>query len=119
MEPWSLFHDELAMRPEFMEISRPGTHARFSEMLEAVLSKVIKQPTKLVDPHFFHLPEHRFWHGMARVGNRAVIAFFYESTGQGLAGLMEDLSSQQVMILRMSMVELPGPAVVSTTRGRA
>ena len=119
METWSLFHDELAMRPELMHLSRPGTHATFVRMLEAALSKVIKQPTKLVEPLFFHLPEHRFWHGMARAGNRAVIAFFYESTGQGLAGLMDDLSSQQVMILRVSMVELSGPAVVQTTRGRA
>lgn len=119
MEPWSLFHDEIAMRPELMELGRPGTHAMLIEMLAAGLSKVIKQPAKISDPCFFHLPEHRFWHGIARVGNRSVIAFFYERTGQGLAGLMEDLFSQQVMLVRMSMFEVPGPAAVPMARGSA
>ncbi|MFE3546668.1 hypothetical protein ACFXK0_27205 [Nocardia sp. NPDC059177] len=104
--PWGYFHDELAMKPDFLNAGGPAE----SPLIDAAIERIADsrkwsrprgpQPT-------VHLPELQFWHGIRVFGGSTGIFFYDEHTCQGLLGVMTGPSGS-VDLFRFTTVALPG-----------
>jgi hypothetical protein len=115
-DPWDYFHDELVLDPTFMQIGRPEFSRRLEGVLSAVGSRLLGQEVRPRELMLFHLKDQSFWHGTCGLGDRVTVCFHFEDVDQGLAGLMRDLTSGEVLLARLSLVEMP-PGVTSVARG--
>lgn len=103
--PWSYFHDELAMRADFVNAGRPSA----SPLIDAAIDRVAQQrgwrPTSGVEVTI-HLADLEFWHGFRSLGDRTGIFFYDENTCQGLLGVMTDFAGP-IDLFRLTTVRLP------------
>lgn len=117
--PWDEFHDEVAEDPAFMSAGKPGRSELIEAALTASAAKLLGRRHPLEGPMFMHLAEHKFWHGMCRIGPFNVIFFYFEETDTGLAGLFRGLLSTNLELVRFSLIQVPEAAVFSRERGQA
>jgi hypothetical protein len=103
--PWAYFHDELAVRADFMTAGEAGV----SPLIDAAIERIAdsrgwsrprgQQPT-------VHIPKFEFWHGSRLLGLRTGVFFYDERTCQGLIGVMTDLAGP-LDLIRFTTVALP------------
>ncbi len=103
--PWTYFHDELAMKPDFLSAGEVGE----SPLIDAALERVAKS-RGWHRPQSAHstvrIPEFTFWHGFRVFGTRTGIFFYDEHTCRGLIGVMGDPEGQ-VDLIRFTTVAIP------------
>ncbi|WP_394825813.1 hypothetical protein [Pendulispora albinea] len=118
MVPWDYFHDELAMRADFMSVGERGE----SELIDTAIEEVLKRFGLIVRPGSsmltIHIPEYGFWHGIRHLGVKTGIFFFDDSLGQGLLGVMQDLTGGSVDLFRFTTVPLGQPGSVFPMNAR-
>jgi len=110
MVPWHQFHDEVAMPSVMTSIGTPATHPRLERCLAAIAERLFKRPGAVEDPHFFHVAEHRFWHGSCFIGGRVAIGFYFDDDEIGLVGYMQSAVSSRVELVRLRQLEVPAGA---------
>ena len=115
-DPWDYFHDELVMDPTFLHLGRPEASRRLESVLGAVGSRLLGQEVRPRDLMLFHLKDQSLWHGTCGLGDCVTVCFHFEDVDQGLAGLMRDLTGVEILLARLSLVEMP-PGVTSVARG--
>ena len=102
-----------------MSAGKPGRSELIEAALMASAAKLLGRRYPMEGPMFLHLAEHGFWHGMCRIGPFNVIFFYFEKTDTGLAGLFRGLLSENLELVRFSLVAVPEAAVFSRDRGQA
>jgi hypothetical protein len=103
--PWGYFHDELAMKADFMNAGEPGVNP----LIDTAIERIVEgrgwgrpqggQPT-------IQIPKFKFWHGFRFFGGRTGIFFYDEHTCQGLMGVMIDHDGP-VDLFRFTTVAFP------------
>lgn len=115
-DPWDYFHDELVMDPAFMELGHPEASRKLNSVLGAIGSRLLGGELEPQMPMLFHLEDLSFWHGTCGLGSRVAVFFHFEVVDQGLVGIMKDLISSEVILARLSLLEMP-KGVISVARG--
>ncbi|WP_394842216.1 hypothetical protein LZC95_34695 [Pendulispora brunnea] len=115
--PWNYFHDEMATRSDFMALGQLGEHPILNAALEAAMNQfgLVNRPRSMLT---CHVPEYGFWHGIWDFSARTGIFFFDEATGQGLLGVMKDLTRGPVDLFRFTAVLLEEGAAFPMNQGR-
>ncbi|MFD3591326.1 hypothetical protein ACFWU5_01255 [Nocardia sp. NPDC058640] len=103
--PWSYFHDELAMKADFMSAGQVGESPLIDAALERIADSRGWQRPRSEHPTV-RIPEFTFWHGFRVFGTRTGIFFYDEHTCQGLIGVMGNLNGQ-VDLVRFTTVAVP------------
>lgn len=104
---YSYFMDNFGQSPELMTLGEPLRDTTFLEVLELIGSQLIGTKARISQPFLLHVPEHRFTHGVFRLGNHIASVLYFEDVKMGLAafgGLESDGPSQ---FARFSLVEHP------------
>lgn len=105
--PWAQFHDQVAMASVTTAIGTPTANPRLERTLAAIAERLFKRPGAVQDPRFFHVAEHRFWHGSCFIGDKVAVGFYFDDAELGLVGYMQSPVSAQVELVRLRQLELP------------
>jgi hypothetical protein len=115
-KPWDYFHDELVLDPAFMQLGHPQESPRLAQVLSVIGSKLLGGKLVPQGIMLFYLKDMAFWHGTCSLGDRVAVCFHFEDVDQGLVGIMKDLISSEVLLARLSVLEMP-KGVISVGRG--
>jgi hypothetical protein len=115
-DPWDYFHDALVLDPTFMQLGHPEASRKLNSVLAAIGSRLLGGELQPQTPMLFHLEDLSFWHGTCGLGSHVAVFFHFEAADQGLVGIMKDLTSSEVILARLSLLEMP-KGVISVGRG--
>ncbi len=119
LDTWHLFGD-LIQDPAFMRDGVPfddtamkaAQDGRIGRALEAVCKQATRKPGQVSDSATVHLPDAGLWHGKFVFASLIGFWFFFEDLDQGLIGLKENAMSEEVRLVRFSVIPLPATAML-------
>ncbi len=114
------FHDDLAMREEFLTLGVTGQNPLLEEIVRAAARKAVPNFT-VTAFRMIHLPEHHFWHGSAAASQSGFAVFYYfDAMGVGSCQLSPSVTSSESHFVRFSGVPLDQPVLPGkVTRGQS
>lgn len=107
MAPWGQFHDDFAEIREYTSAAEVRRNDVIEKGLAAIAGELFDETGPLRRVRLLHLKEHGFWHGSAQIGEWTAVCFFFEETGQGLAGFFKKITDMRVELTRMTMTVVP------------
>ena len=127
LDTWHVFGD-LIEDPAFMRDGEPFDDAamkaaqdrRIGRALEASCKQATGKAGQVKDSASVRISDAGLWHGMFEFAGLVAFWFFFEDLDQGLIGLKEDAMSEEVRLVRFSVIPLPATAMLRPgTRGQA
>jgi hypothetical protein len=119
LQPWDQFHDELMLTEDITGGGKVEDSEQITRMLAASATKLSSQRHEPKEKRYLHLAEHRFWHGMCRIGPFNVIFFYFEDGDIGLAGFSRSMLDDKIDLIRFSAVVLPPGTMPVRSRGQS
>ncbi|HWL88199.1 MAG TPA: hypothetical protein VNO21_20490 [Polyangiaceae bacterium] len=115
--PWDYFHDEMAIRSDFTSLGQYGENAIINAALKGAMKTfgLIGSPKSMLT---CHIAEHAFWHGIRHFSSKTGIFFFDETIGQGLLGVMKDLTHGPIDLFRFTTVAFEKGAIFPMAQAR-
>jgi hypothetical protein len=112
-QAWDYFHEELVQDPAFLQLGQPASSRRLEAVLGAVGSRLLGRELRPQHPMLLHFQDLSFWHGSCGLGGYVAVCFHFEDIDHGLVGIMKGLTSHEILLARLSLLEMrKGEAVV-------
>lgn len=127
LDTWHVF-GELTQDPAFIQDGVPFDDAamkaaqdgRIGRALEAVCKQATRKAGQVDDSASVRLPDAGLWHGRFVYAGLVAFWFFFDDLDQGLIGLKENATSEEVRLVRFSVIPIPAPAMLRPRdRGQA